>query len=491
MAIAITPQRPSRVGPPPLDVAQDLGVDDILVFVRIARGFRLVGGVGRGFGWADIVEVRTADEPIAARASRAGVPVRTSSPKALRVIGPYWARDSVVVPVGHEHLVVFGGAGARTVSDAHLVRAAARVVGETHDVPGEKLLADELELVHAVRALMAYRAETVRDTARHIALVAARALSCDVAAIHIANGEPTAVEILRLGGTDGFETDATLAGPDAPTYLIDAARLTEPLVEQSVDPGSRVWVDEVVSRLTLPIGGGEALGALSLGHAAARPRGFTLLCQRIGQALAEAAELLLSQAIARERLAAEHDLLRRVSLTDALTGVGNRAAWDDAIASLRPLDGGESRPFAIFSTDLDGLKAVNDRYGHASGDTVIRRAANLLRASVREGDIIARTGGDEFLILMCDATERGARQVVRRIGRNLRSWRVTEHGLTPELSVGWAMGNADPIRVACSADERMYRAKRRRARLRRLPASGDPRAGARARRLSADPRPAT
>ena len=447
------------------DEVDEAGVEDILVFARSGDGFRLVGGTGRGVGWADIVDVRIADEPVVERALRAGIPIRIGAAEPVRVVGPYWATTSAVVPVGQEHLVVFGGSAVQSISSGRLLGAAARLVGETHDVAPEKLLADELELVHAVRALMAYRAETVRDTARHIALVAARALSCDVAAIHVAFGDPAALEMLRIGGSAEFESDASVAGPDAPDYLSHAGRLTGPLVEQSVDPGSRVWQDEIVSRLTLPIGGGQPLGALSLGHAAAKPRGFTQLCQRIGLALAEAAELLLSQAIAREQLAAERDVLRHVSLTDALTGVGNRAAWDRAVGALGS-DQGAGRTFAVVSTDVDELKAMNDRYGHATGDAVIRGAADLLRSSIREGDTIARIGGDEFLVLLRDTDDTEARQVVRRIRRSLRSWCMPEHGLAPTLSVGWATGRSDPAAVTRLADERMYRTKRRRAGIR-------------------------
>jgi diguanylate cyclase (GGDEF)-like protein len=448
-------------------IATELGVEDILVFVRAGDGFRLIGGVGRGGGWAEIVEVRTSEEPIADRAWKAGVPVRTSAPTAVRIIGPYWARNGVTVPVGLDHLVVFGGSTAVTASDAHLARAASRVVSNSHDVPAEKLLADELELVHAVRGLMAYRAENVADTARHIALVAARALSCEVAAIHVLSGSDGLLELIRLGGADGFETDPSIGGPDALGYLSDAMSMIEPRVEQSVNVVPRIWTDEIVSRLTLPIGGAQPLGAMSLGHAVSRPRGFTALCQRIGRAISESAELLLSQAIVREQLAAERDVLRQATLTDSLTGVGNRAAWDEAMASMASGDG-EALSFAILSIDLDELKSVNDRFGHATGDAVIRGAANLLNASIRTGDLLARVGGDEFLVLLPAADAKAARRVARRIGRHLAFWRVTEHDLAPEMSVGWAVANGDPRLAMQRADERMYLAKRRRARNRRL-----------------------
>src|SRR6185312_13897629 len=103
----------------------------------------------------------------------------------------------------------------------------------------------------------------------------------------------------------------------------------------------RLWDADVVSRLTVPIGAGSPLGAFVLGHSVDRPRGFTLLCQRIARALAEAAELLLAQAITREALAAERVVLDRITRTDPLTVLANRTGWEQALGSLQAGEGGE------------------------------------------------------------------------------------------------------------------------------------------------------
>lgn len=450
--------------PPGLPTLADgVAADDVLVFSRADGGFRLVGGSGRGEGWAEIVELRVDEEPLVERAWRLGLPLRTDAETPVRVAGPYWARHSVIVPVGHEHLVVFGSATPITASDAVVVRVAAQTVAQTGGASAEKLLSDELELVHAIRALMAYRAETVRDTARHIALVAARSLSCDVAVVQVASGGGDALEVIYLD--QGAEAAAGPAGPDAPAYLRTAAGLADLRVEQTVTPDPRLWTENVVSRLTVPIGTDTPLGAFALGHALDRPRGFTLLCQRIARALAESAELLLEQAIARETLRAERDVLERISRTDALTGLSNRSAWDEAVRAVDTPDQIAVRGYAVLSADLDGLKAVNDRYGHAIGDALIRGAANLLQTVTREGDTVARVGGDEFLLLLPGADSTGAERIAARIRRNVRRWRVSEFGLAPELSVGWAVSSEDGAAdVVSRADQRMYAHKRRRAR---------------------------
>jgi diguanylate cyclase (GGDEF)-like protein len=458
MTKADAERSPTRGSPSPVE---DVLAEDVLVFSRQTGGFRLIGGSGRGRGWAEIVELRAEDEPLIERAWGPGLPVRLDRPEPVHVAGPYWARHSAIVPVGHEHLVVFGSDRQITASDAVVVRVAAQSVAQTGSVSAEKLLEDELELVHAIRALMAYRADTVRDTARHIALVAARALSCDVGIVQVANGGTEALEVIHL--LDRGERAET-AGPDAAVYLRTARGLTDMRVEQTVSHDPRVWQGEVVSRLTVPIGTDARLGAFALGHSVERPRGFTLLCQRIAQALAESAELLLSQAITREALAAERDLLHRVSRTDALTGLANRNGWDEAVAAL-DVAGPAPASCAILSVDLDKLKAVNDRYGHPAGDAVLRAAANLLRAATRDDDTVARVGGDEFLVMLRATDAAGARRIVRRVRNGVRRLRVTEHGLTPGLSVGWSISGNDGLAAAIErADRRMYAARRRRTR---------------------------
>jgi diguanylate cyclase (GGDEF)-like protein len=235
----------------------------------------------------------------------------------------------------------------------------------------------------------------------------------------------------------------------------------EPRIEQAAPPDPDIFGLPVASHLTLPIAG-DVGGTLALGHTLARARGFTSLCQRIGRAIADAAELLISQAHAREQLAAERDLLARLVRTDALTGGGNRRAWDDMVAAWRS-EAAHGAAF-VLSCDLDGLKAANDRFGHAVGDALIRGASNLLTSSVRDGDLVARVGGDEFVVLLAPADAAGARRAVARVRRAQRASRVTEYGLAPQLSIGLAEvvdGDLEAARAA--ADRSMYASKRRRA----------------------------
>src|SRR5579862_148560 len=134
---------------------------DTLIFHIAPQGLSLVGGSGRGAGWSGIVDLPLDEEPIAVRVHGSSRPARIGGDEPVRVVGPYWARHAVLVPVGGEHLVVFGGDEPRADPDAALVAAAAHLVAEVHQVSPAKLLADELEVVNAIRDLMEYRPELV------------------------------------------------------------------------------------------------------------------------------------------------------------------------------------------------------------------------------------------------------------------------------------------------------------------------------------------
>ena len=437
-------RRPNRASTP----------TDVLVFEHSADGFALIGGTGRGASWAGLVDLAR-DDSLVARAWDSGLAARQTADRPRQIAGPYHARYAIAAPVGDRHVVLLGANQPLDLRDSEVARIAAEAVDQANGIPASKLLADELELVHTLRALMAYRPVNVEDTLAHVAQVAAAALSCDVAIVRVVRDGRT---LNGSGGPDSQQSVSSMLSD-----RLSAATTTGNVeLDQAGSSGSAEFGIEVASHMILPIGNAPALGAIALAHSAERPRGFTSLCQRIGRAVADAAELLITQAAAREQLAAERDLLARMNGTDALTGTANRRAWmdeADRIAAAEPIVG------QVLSCDLDGLKAANDRYGHSAGDALIRATSNLLNASVREVDLVARVGGDEFAVLLRDADEAAARRVAARIRRAERLWRITEHGLTPRLSMGRAPLLDNDLEAARQvADKRMYANKRRRAR---------------------------
>ncbi|GAA5179745.1 GGDEF domain-containing protein [Niveibacterium umoris] len=151
--------------------------------------------------------------------------------------------------------------------------------------------------------------------------------------------------------------------------------------------------------------------------------------------------------------------------TDWLTGLINRrglnlfAAQDDA---RRRRDGGTS---AVICLDIDHFKAVNDRYGHASGDLVLQCLAEVLRNDIRKRDIAIRQGGEEFAVLLVGSGEVDAMDVAERIRRDFSTQRIdTASGTIAELSlsagVAVAAANRTILQAMDLADTALYEAKR-------------------------------
>ncbi len=107
--------------------------------------------------------------------------------------------------------------------------------------------------------------------------------------------------------------------------------------------------------------------------------------------------------------------LRRDAATDPLTGLLNRRGWEPAATAALALARRQQRPVSAAVFDLDAFKQLNDQFGHETGDTVLRRTAEELRSALRGGDIVARSGGDEFLALLVDTTAETAATAIARL----------------------------------------------------------------------------
>jgi diguanylate cyclase (GGDEF)-like protein len=135
---------------------------------------------------------------------------------------------------------------------------------------------------------------------------------------------------------------------------------------------------------------------------------------------------VLESSAHREQLEAEIARVNALARRDALTGLANRLAWDEAIDAYP-----NGAPAVVVVLDVDGLKAINDTHGHDAGDEVITDVARVLRAAVREDDLVARVGGDEFAVLL------GADHSDSAIARINRSFIGREsHGLPQSVSIG-------------------------------------------------------
>jgi diguanylate cyclase (GGDEF)-like protein/PAS domain S-box-containing protein len=135
----------------------------------------------------------------------------------------------------------------------------------------------------------------------------------------------------------------------------------------------------------------------------------------------------------RQREQLEEDLRYR-STHDALTGLYNRAYLDQELARLGR---GRRFPVAVIVIDIDGLKPVNDQGGHAAGDDLLIRAGRLFSAAARGDDLVARVGGDEFVIVLPQTTFETARHVVERLAGS-----VEAHNVGAAIPVRYSAGVA-------------------------------------------------
>jgi diguanylate cyclase len=156
---------------------------------------------------------------------------------------------------------------------------------------------------------------------------------------------------------------------------------------------------------------------------------------------------------------------RREAATDPLTGLANRRAFDAALLELagHAMDSGQ--PLAVLIADVDHFKTVNDRWGHDTGDAVLRMVAGCLRQAVRGRDIVARHGGEEFSIILPETALAGAEAVAENLRAGVSQTHLALEAsssvLTVTISVGvttYAAGEKLSETLA-RADRALYRAK--------------------------------
>ncbi|NUR78059.1 MAG: hypothetical protein HOQ28_17440 [Thermoleophilia bacterium] len=284
--------------------AASVGASDLFVLRRVS-GNRFVhfGGSGRGSGWAGLIEV-SADEVRALRDALATRwPVRLAHGGKELVFGPYYAHAAAFVPVTNNVVVVFGGEGpgVTSASDEALQSAAVVAADAVEAVTPAKELADELEELDAVRAVMSVPAGPVPGTMHALALVAAEALACEVGAVYIVDGER--VEVADRGW--GLQAPPERVAAGLKSVLVDG-RLPYCVQDAAVMPLPAPLEDEqgIRSYYMLELTG-VARGVLLVAHTDAAPRGFTLLCRRLGIRLADVASVVLGSALTQEWCSAE------------------------------------------------------------------------------------------------------------------------------------------------------------------------------------------
>lgn len=175
-------------------------------------------------------------------------------------------------------------------------------------------------------------------------------------------------------------------------------------------------------------------------------------------------------AVAEQQIAEQKkriDYLESLAKTDELTGLVNRRGFEDFL--LRTLSAAKryKEQGVIAYIDLDCFKPINDRFGHAVGDKVLSEVANVLLDNVRASDVVARVGGDEFVVMLVRCALEDGRRHIENLGKAIEDNRIIHS--SGEIRVSASIGvepygpNSDAHTLLAHADAAMYRRKRRRA----------------------------
>lgn len=156
--------------------------------------------------------------------------------------------------------------------------------------------------------------------------------------------------------------------------------------------------------------------------------------------------------------------LNQAATHDALTHLPNRRAADDFMAQEALRAQRQGTPISALMIDIDFFKKVNDQHGHAGGDHVLQTLARLLKERARATDMVARWGGEEFLVLLPDTPTAGAQEMAEqlRLAVQNTSFRWQQHTVPITVSIGaatWSSGTFQANALVASADGALYRAK--------------------------------
>jgi diguanylate cyclase (GGDEF)-like protein len=236
----------------------------------------------------------------------------------------------------------------------------------------------------------------------------------------------------------------------------------------------------ILSQLRLPIVGGmELIRRLKQDHAT---RSIPIIlysdiataAERVQALDMGAVDLLTKPLVSAELIArisaalkARHTLsvLEQRAHRDGLTGLANRGVLEDQLLREWNTCRRRSAPLSVVMTDLDRFKAINDTYGHAAGDEVLRQTSTILTHSARSSDLIARYGGEEFIVVAADCPTTAALTLAKRFRANLGHQIIAVKGTDLRVTASIGIATTDwtqhsPSELLRQADESLYQAKR-------------------------------
>jgi diguanylate cyclase (GGDEF)-like protein len=170
-------------------------------------------------------------------------------------------------------------------------------------------------------------------------------------------------------------------------------------------------------------------------------------------------------AVAQMRMNEELVAAKKAVLVDPLTRLWNRAGGEEFLSRQHQVAVQKGEKFCIGMIDIDHFKKINDTYGHAVGDEVLREVAKRILRSIRDEDFACRMGGEEFLIVIADPMANDALTVAGKVRETVRSIPVESQGNSVPVTLSIGLAYFDPAalvkpeEVIRLADESLYRAK--------------------------------
>jgi diguanylate cyclase (GGDEF)-like protein len=245
--------------------------------------------------------------------------------------------------------------------------------------------------------------------------------------------------------------------------MLHSLRLLLSRHEGRVNPGARLA--GIVTIVILGIFAARLLGALT-----SMDGGFSYMHFSPAQSVVILVLVFLSMSLNFGFLLMAMDRLRNevadLALLDDLTGVGNRRYLLQRLGEECARSERSGQPFALLVIDLDGFKAINDTHGHAAGDACLQHFTLMAQTRLRPGDMLARTGGDEFCIVLPSSTLREGAMIARRVLEVCRAdaEQCTGNDIPVAVSIGVAQWSREmgafPDRLIAAADHALYAAKK-------------------------------
>jgi diguanylate cyclase (GGDEF)-like protein/putative nucleotidyltransferase with HDIG domain len=310
---------------------------------------------------------------------------------------------------------------------------------------------EQAALVRASKSMG--RSLETADILQTLSLESQRALECDSVAAVLGDEVDGYVVVGAVGVPESFIGFRYGPGIGLGGRAVQEGRtlITHHYREEGYAPPETPALDDIEGAVAVPLRwDGRIHGAVSAGFVSNQR--ITSSDVELLEGFAELAGLACANA---ER----HAQVREAAEIDGLTGCLNRDALQVRLGELVSFCEQRDEPLSLALLDLDGFKSINDVFGHPSGDAVLKGVGMALRSSVRGGDLVARYGGDEFALILPDASETRAGPLLDRVRAAIRSMEVPGGRLTACVGLAERASGETLQDLLARADEALREAK--------------------------------